>query len=100
MNEVELQEQLIKHFHISEKFAKSASDRLSNCPNCSYINAIYEYVKSGKKKYIEIDDYNTDNLQKDFNMDYLNAVLMLVWIETDKETALLALSSGYDDIEV
>lgn len=98
MNLIELQSLLINSLSISEKFAKSASERLFNCEEKLYLESVISYAKTGKKTYLAVDKYNTDLLQSQYNMDYLNSVLMLVWIVADPKTALSALDSGYDEI--
>lgn len=94
----ELQSLLMKGFSISEKFAKSASERLLKCGDKQYLDSVINYIKTGIPTYLAVDKYNTDLLQSQYNMDYLNSVLMLVWIVEDTKTALSALDSGYDEI--
>lgn len=94
----ELQSLLINGLSISEEFAKSASERLLKCEEKQYLDSVISYAKTGKKTYLAIDKYNTNLLQSQYNMDYLNSVLMLVWIIADPKTALSALDSGYDEI--
>ena len=79
----------MKGFSISEKFAKSASERLLKCGDKQHLDSVINYIKTGIPTYLAVDKYNTD---------YLNSVLMLVWIVEDTKTALSALDSGYDEI--
>lgn len=83
---------------ISEEFALSASERLMLCKNPIYLNSILNYIKTGQKAFLNKDRYNTEILMKNYGMDYLNAVLMLVWIEEEPDEALSALDEGVYEI--
>lgn len=98
MNLTELQSLLRNNLSISEEFARSAAIRLLNCEEKQYLESVISYAKTRKRQYLAKDKYNTDLLQSQYNMDYLNSVLMLVWITTDPKAALSALDSGYDEI--
>lgn len=98
MNKTELQSLLVRNLAISEAFAKSAADRLIGCSEKKFVESVINYANTGNKTYLKEDNYDTDLLQSEYSMDYLNAVLMLVWLVTDPRTAKSALDSGYDDI--
>lgn len=98
MKKTELASQLQNCLHISSTFADSAAERLIECENQVYLQAILEFIRTGKMQYLSKETYHTEKLMQDFGMDYLNAVLMLVWIEEEPEEALTALDSGIDDI--
>lgn len=98
MNKTELKSLLLANLSISEKFASSAAERLIKCRDPKYLNSVIQFAQCGIRTFLSEGKYDTDILQSMYQMDYLNAVLMLVWIEADPQTALSALDSGFDDI--
>ena len=98
MSKTELVEVLLANLSISEKFAASAAERLINCGEPKYLDSVIQFAKSGNRTFLAEGKYDTNVLQSMYQMDYLNAVLMLVWIKADPQTALSALDSGFDDI--
>lgn len=98
MTQKELGFLLVDALGISEVFAESASKRLLECSDSSIASSVIEYAQKGNKTYLEKRGYNTDILQKEYDMDYLNAALMIAWLETDPMTAKSALDAGYDDV--
>lgn len=98
MSKTELESLLLANLSISEKFAASAAERLINCEDSKYLNSVIDFAKTGNKTFLAEGKYNTDVLQSVYQMNYLNAVLMLVWIVADSQTALSALDSGFDNI--
>lgn len=98
MTKEELESLLLDSLGITETFAESASKRLLECRDSSIASAVIEYAQKGNETYLEKNGYNTDILQKEYDMDYLNAALMIAWLETDPMTAKSALDAGYDDV--
>lgn len=89
---------LKNNLDISEEFADSAAQRLLVCKNPVYLQAIIQHMKTGQEVFLANNRYNTKSLMYDFGMDYLNAILMLVWIDNAPDEALSALDDGIDDI--
>lgn len=98
MQRYDLSSILREKLNLSAEFADSSTKQLFDCKNKIYLQAIECYAQSGHKTFLQKNRYNTESLMNDFGMDYLNAVLMLVWIEEEPDEAMSALDDGIDDI--
>lgn len=96
MNQKEFAQLLTQKLGISQTFAESAAGKLYGCRDSRYLEAVENYANTGNMRFLEKDQFTTRRIMQSMEMDYLNAVLMLVWLETNPEEAAFALNSGYD----
>lgn len=89
---------LISKLNMSNNFAKNIIKRLEKCLNQTYFDAVLKYATSEQMTLLTLNGYDTNFLMDEYGMDYVNAVLMLVWIEESSEEAISALDAGIDFI--